>query len=73
MDGFTIEGADQIAMARLLTLRAGLKLETKGMRMTRGISCYKIIKDEYGFKGNKLRVLDQVTALIEDMGILKND
>jgi len=41
--------------------------------MTRGISCYKIIKDEYGFKGNKLRVLDQVNALIEDMGILKND
>jgi len=64
MDGFTIEGADQIAMARLLTLRAGLKLETKGMRMTRSISCYKIIK---------LRVLDQVNALIEDMGILKND
>jgi hypothetical protein len=34
--------------------------------MSRGISAYAIIKREFGFKGNKARVLEQLTAFIDE-------
>ena len=61
----TVTGND-ISIFRLLTLRSGLALEAKtGMRMSRGRSCYAIVKAEYGFKGNKLRVLAQLDAVVD--------
>lgn len=66
MDGsFTITGEDNINMARLIALKYGLKMEIKGIRMSRGRTCYSIIKGEFGLKGNRQRVLDQFTELIE--------
>ena len=62
---------ENIANYRLLVLRKGLYLETKGIRMTRGKSCYSIIKSEFGLKGNKLAVLDQFTKLLEDRNVLR--
>ena len=57
---------DDIQIFRLFTLRAGLALEADtGMRMTRGRSCYAIVKQEYGFKGNKHRVLEQLDEFLE--------
>ena len=50
---------NQIATYRLLTLRAGLRLELRGLKVSKGRSCYAIIKQELGFKGNKAQVLDQ--------------
>jgi hypothetical protein len=32
--GFMLQGEDQMMAARLLTMRAGLQLELKGLRMT---------------------------------------
>ena len=55
---------NQIELARLMTLRAMLKLEMKGMA-SRGRSAYAIIKDELGLKGTRQRVLDQLTDIIE--------
>lgn len=62
-EGFTLEG-DQIRVGRMLTLRAGLKLELVGLTR-RGRSCYSIIKGEFGLKGNKQKVLDQFNELIK--------
>ena len=59
-----ITGQEQIARARMLTLRAGLKLEVHGLRMTRGRTCYSIVKEELGLKGNKQKVLDQLNQLL---------
>lgn len=39
-----LDTPEQIQMARYLTMRSGLQLEVKGMRLTRGLSCYKMIK-----------------------------
>jgi len=61
---------DQINGARLLTLRSGLKLELIGLKMTRGRSCYAIIKNEFGFKGSKQKVFDQFTNFLQDKGLL---
>jgi len=64
-----LDKPEQIEMARYLTMRAGLKLEVKGMRLTRGLSCYKIIKDTFGLKGNKQKVLDQFEDLLREGGV----
>ena len=66
---FTLDTPEQIQMARYLTMWSGLKLEVKGMRLTRGVSCYKMIKDTFGLKGSKQKVLDQFEAMLEDAGI----
>jgi|TARA_R100000908_G_scaffold20151_1_gene7847 hypothetical protein len=66
---FVLDTPEQIQMARYLTLRSGLKLELKGLRMTRGVSCYKIIKDTFGLKGSKQKVLDQFEDLLRDAGV----
>ena len=55
---------DQIDTFRLMTLRSALKLEIKGMKMSRGQSAYKILKS-MGFTGLRQSVLEQVTDEIE--------
>jgi len=57
---------DDIALYRLLTLKAALKLETLGMSRS-GRSVYSIVKREFGFKGSKDRVLAQLVAHIDDV------
>ena len=49
---------------RLLTLRSALELEIGGMKNSRR-SAYSIIKEEFGFKGNKQKVYDQIDELIQ--------
>lgn len=66
---FTLDTPEQIQMARYLTMRSGLQLEIKGMRLTRGLSCYKMIKDRFGLKGNKQKVLDQFEDLLREAGV----
>jgi hypothetical protein len=61
-----ILGRDNIAMARLLTLRSMLSLECKGMTR-RGRSAYSIIKAEFGLKGSKQKVYDQFNTYVEDL------
>jgi len=62
---------DDIHTFRYLTLRKGLQLELKGMKMSRGKSCYAIIKREFGLKGNKQNVLNQYTELLTKAGVLQ--
>jgi len=66
-----ITGERNIANARILTLRSCLYMETKGMKR-RGRSCYAIVKDEFGFKGNKGRVLAQLDSHIEGLKDAEN-
>lgn len=58
-----ITGEENIKNARILTLRSALKLEVAGMTR-RGRSVYSIVKEEFGFKGNKQKVLDQLNDYI---------
>ena len=57
---------EQIDMFRFLSLRSALKLECLGMTR-RGQSAYSIIKAEYGFKGNKKSVLEQMEQIIKEV------
>tara|TARA_Y100000004_G_C8923438_1_gene416497 strand:- start:811 stop:1029 length:219 start_codon:yes stop_codon:yes gene_type:complete len=64
-----LDSPEQIQMAKYLTMRSGLKLEIKGMRLSRGISCYKMIKDTFGLKGSKQKVLEQFEQLLTEAGV----
>jgi hypothetical protein len=55
----------QIEAFRFKTLLRGLRLELNGLRMSRGRSCYSIVKDEFNLKGSKQKVYDQFKQLIE--------
>ena len=54
----------QIDAYRLLTLRAMLKLELAGMKR-RGRSAYSILKSEFGLRGSRAAILEQLNALRE--------
>ena len=61
----TYDTPEQIDAFRLRALRGALKLEILGMRRG-GRSVYSIVKEEFGFKGNKQKVLEQLEAKIND-------
>ena len=65
----SLDTSEQIQMAKYLTMRSGLKLEIQGLQLTRGVSCYKLIKDTFGLKGNKQKVLDQFEDLLRKAGV----
>ena len=61
-----ITGETNVRNARILALRAAMKLECVGMLRHAGQrSAYVIIKEEFGFKGSKLKVLSQLTDYID--------
>ena len=58
-----IDTPDAIERYRLCTLKSALKLEISGLRRSRGLaSAYSLIKKEFGFKGSKTKVLEQLEA-----------
>jgi len=62
-ESIVLNTPEQIEMYRLLTLYHALKLETKGLKFSRG-SVYANIKREFNLKGNKQSVLEQFGKLI---------
>ena len=58
----TVLTGSQIEGARLLTLRAMLQLEMKGMKRSRSPSAYAILK-EMGFTGTRAAVLKQLDEI----------
>ncbi len=59
-----LDTPEQINAFRLATLRTGLRTEIRGLRMTRGRTCYAILKS-MGYKGSREKVLEQVTNDVE--------
>ena len=64
--GVVVTGEQDIAFVQLLALRGALKLELLGLRR-RGRSAYGIVKQRFGFRGSKQRVLEQLNALVEQV------
>ena len=56
---------EDVNMFRLLTLKHALRLETKGLKR-HGRTVYAIVKSEFGFRGSKIRVLEQLEQLINE-------
>lgn len=63
---------EQINAYRLLTIRQGLKLQAKGIRMSNKIpQASTIVKREFGFRGNLESVTKQFDDYLIANGILK--
>ena len=61
---------EQIRLARYITLLRGLKLEIDtGLSMSRGRTCYAIIKSEFNMKGNKKKVYQQLLEMMREAGV----
>ena len=63
---------NQIDMAQLLTLRAMLKLELKGMSRSRAPSAYAMLK-KMGYKGTRQEVLAKLDAARNEILNLTQD
>ena len=58
--GFIATGRAGIEAYQFAHLIVGLKSEMKGMRLTsKGSTCYSMLKNKYGFRGNREKVLAQ--------------
>lgn len=55
-----------IDLFRLTTMIHGLQLEEKGIKMTRGPSIMSRVKREFGFKGNRAKIIAQLEAKIRE-------
>ena len=53
-----------IATFRYCTLLRGLGLEIKGMRVSRGMTMYALIKKELGLKGTKTAVYNDLANML---------
>lgn len=60
----TLTGS-QIPLGRMYALKGALKLEIVGMSR-RGQSAYSIIKNEFGLKGSRQKVLDDFCKIIHE-------
>jgi hypothetical protein len=67
-----ITDPNHILQFRMLTLRAGLRLEVKGLRRS-GRSFYAIIKKEFGLKGTRESVLAQFDEMLAPFDALKGE
>lgn len=54
----------QINQFRYLTILRGLGLEIKGLKMSRGMSMYALIKKELGLKGTKTAVYNELAQML---------
>jgi hypothetical protein len=63
MSGYMLDTPEQIQHYRLFVMLRGLELEIAGLKM-RGGSCYAMAKREFGFKGNKTKVYNQLATLL---------
>ncbi len=60
----------EISAFQMLTLKGALKLETLGMKR-RGPSAATLVKRQFGFKGNKASLLEQLEAHLREIGVLR--
>lgn len=65
------DSIQEIEYFRLRALRGALKLEMIGMKR-KGRSVYSILKEEFGFKGNKQKVLKQLEEKIKKHENIRN-
>tara|TARA_R110000823_G_scaffold298147_1_gene418430 strand:- start:312 stop:557 length:246 start_codon:yes stop_codon:yes gene_type:complete len=61
-----ITGETNINNYRMIALLKGLKLELLGIKVSRGVSCYAILKSEFKLKGSRQKVYDHLNAIYKD-------
>lgn len=63
--GALVVTGDHVQLYRLLAMKSAIKLEMAGLKHSRG-SITAQVKREFGFRGNREKVLAQLEALIAE-------
>ena len=64
---YAFDGPQAVDFFRMNTLLSGMRFELKtGMKLTRGPSCFTLVKKEYGLKGNKQKLIEQFEKLLAE-------
>lgn len=72
--GFVAEGPRGIEIYRLLAIRSGLRIESLGMKMSRGVSCLKLAKQVTGLKASTAaKMLPLYEAWLRERGLLRDE
>lgn len=70
----TIDTPSGIERFRMIACLSGLKLESKGMRCSRGVSCLAVARRDYGIKArNASDAHDRLRAVMIARGIIAGD
>jgi hypothetical protein len=59
-----ITNPTQIATFRYMTILRGLGLEIKGLKVSRGMTMYSLVKKELGLKGTRESVYNQLADML---------
>ena len=70
-NGGAVITGDSIGDYRLMALYYALRLETKGMRRSRGPSALSTIKKEFGLTGGKFKVLEDFESELKRRGVFR--
>ena len=62
----TMLTGDQIPVYRLIVLLKGIELEGNGIKVSKGRSCLAIVKKEFGWKGNRAKILNLLAEEINN-------
>jgi hypothetical protein len=66
--GFVVSGK-AVELYRLIALKHAMKLElTTGMKMSRGMSPFRIVKQQFGWKGSKQQLYNMLVKYIDEVG-----
>jgi len=63
----TVITGDDTILFSIIALESALRLEARGMRLSRGRSAYAIVKARYELKGNKKQVLEQFNEIVNGL------
>ena len=61
-----ITNPEDIELYALMTKRTALVLEMRGLKR-QGRSAYSLIKEEFGLKGNRQKVYDTFSVMVQSM------
>lgn len=69
------EGASAVDRMRMIMILQGLKMESRGMRMTRKApTCLSIVKKEFGIKARTAKdAMPKFKALLVEFGVILTD
>jgi hypothetical protein len=64
-------GPEAVMAYRMLALRSALSLESKGLKMSRGVSALKIVRSEFGIKSRTaIKALAEYEQYLRSIGMI---
>lgn len=63
--GATVVTGDHIRLMQMIALKQAIVLESKGVKLSRGMSAMSMAKKRYSLSGNREKIIAQLQAMID--------